>query len=158
MTTDRAFLRHTLATLAYRAGKAVREAPPEFSGFRAADGSRTPVQIVAHMGDLFDWALSMARGQQAWRDSTPMPWSEEVARLFAALHRFDEYLASAEPLGVSMEQLFQGPIADALTHTGQLTMLRRMAGSAIRAENYAVAQITPGSVGLAQAAPRMEFG
>ena len=155
--TDREILRHTLATLAYRAGKAVRDAPPPFAAFAVAPGSRTPEQILAHMGDLFDWALSMAKGKQTWRNSTPLPWDQEVARFFAALEAFDAYLGSDEPLEWPIERLFQGPIADALTHTGQLTMLRRLAGSPIKAENYAVAAIAVGTVGVTQAAPRVEF-
>jgi hypothetical protein len=155
--TDRQILRHSVATLAYRAGKAVRDAPPHFAAFAVAADSRTPVQILAHMGDLFDWALSLARGRHAWRDSTPLPWDQEVARFFASLEAFDAYLASDEVLGWSIERLFQGPVADALTHTGQLTMLRRLAGSPVKAENYAKAVISAGTVGSAQAAPRVEF-
>ena len=155
--TDREILRHTVATLAYRAGKAVRAAPPDFGAFAVAPGSRTPGQILAHMGDLFDWALSMAKGTQAWRDSTPLAWDQEIARFFASLESFDAYLGSDQPLGLPIERLFQGPIADALTHTGQLTMLRRLAGSPIKAENYAKASITGGTVGVSQAAPKVEF-
>jgi len=155
--TDRQLLRHTIATLAYRAGKALRDAPPEFAAFPVAAGSRTPAQILAHMGDLFDWALSLAQGRHTWQDSTPLRWDHEVARFFAALDAFDAYLASDEPLGWSIERLFQGPIADALTHTGQLTMLRRLAGSPVKGENYAKAAISAGAVGVSQAAPRVEF-
>jgi hypothetical protein len=155
--TDRQLLRHTVATLAYRAGKALRDAPPTFASFAVAPGSRPPVQIVAHMGDLFDWALGLARGHHTWHDSPPLSWDEEVMRFFAALEAFDAYLASDEPLGWPIERLFQGPIADALTHTGQLTMLRRLAGSPVKAENYAKATISAGTVGIAQAAPRVEF-
>lgn len=145
MTDDaRALLRHTLATLAYRAEKAVRAAPPDFAAFTVAPGSRTPAQVLAHMGDLFDWGLSMARGQQAWRESSPLPWEEEVARFFTALAAFDAYVASDAALSLSIERLFQGPIADALTHTGQLAMLRRLAGSPIKRENYAKADIKAG--------------
>jgi hypothetical protein len=157
MSTDRDFLRHTLATLAYRAGKAVRHAPPTFASFTAAPGSRTPAQILAHMGDLFDWALSMARGHQTWKNSTPLAWEAEVARFFETLGRFDAYLASEEPLSAPCGQLFQGPVADALTHTGQLTMLRRIAGSPITGENYAQAEIVAGRVSASQSAPRREF-
>jgi hypothetical protein len=155
--SDREFLRHALATLAYRAGKAVRNAPPTFAAFTAEPSSRTPAQILAHMGDLFDWALSMARGQQTWKNSTPHAWEAEVARFFETLGRFDAYLASNEPLHTPCEQLFQGPVADALTHTGQLTMLRRVAGSPIKGENYAQADIVTGRVTASQSSPRREF-
>lgn len=153
----RELLRHTVATVAYRAGKAVRHAPPAFAGYRCGPTSRTPAQILAHMGDLYDWALWMARGRHEWHDSTPLPWDDEVARFFAALAAFDAYLAGSEPLGRPAEMLFQGPVADSLAHIGQLTMLRRLAGSPVRAENYAKAEITTGRVGAEQAAPRVEF-
>jgi hypothetical protein len=153
----RDLLRHTIATLAYRAGKAVRDVPPSFGSFVANPGSRTPAHLLAHMGDLLDWALSMAQGAQRWHDSKPMAWDAECERFFQTLAAFDEYLAGPEPLGTSLERLFQGPIADALTHTGQLTMLRRMAGTPMRSENYAKAEISRGRVGAEQAAPRAEF-
>lgn len=149
-------LRHTLATLAYRTGKAVRGAPPEFAGYGGA--SRTPVQILAHMGDLFDWALTLANGKQAWHNSTPLPWDQEVARFFASLQAFDDRLASGEPIVESPEKLFQGPVADALTHTGQIAMLRRLANCKMSGENYHVAEIVVGRVGLTQAAPRGILG
>jgi len=148
-------LRHTVATLAYRAGKALRGAPPEFAGLAGA--GRTPGAILAHMGDLFDWALSMANGRETWHDSAPLPWDEEVSRFFHALQAFDRRLASDTPPAVSEEKLFQGPIADALTHTGQIAMLRRLAGCPIRGENYSKAEIVAGRVGLEQAAAAREF-
>jgi len=154
---DRMFLRHTLATLAYRTGKTLRGAPEGFSGFEAGVTTRTPAEILAHLGDLMDWALSMARGQEAWHDSTPLPWAEEVARFFLALRRFDEFLAGKAPLRVAAERLFQGPVADALTHVGQIAMLRRLAASPIRGENYFRAEISAGKVGLEQATPVREF-
>jgi hypothetical protein len=157
-TTARALLRHTLATLAYRGGKAVRGAPAEFATFRVAEGSRTAGQILAHIGDLLDWGSALARGEHRWHESTPLEWEQEVARFHAALERLDSHLASDEPLGRSAEQIFQGPIADALTHVGQISLLRRVAGSPVRAENYAKAEIVAGRVGAEQAAPRREFG
>lgn len=76
----RALLRHALATVAYRTSKAVRNAPAGFADFHAGEGVRTPGQILAHIGDLFDWALSIAKGKPAWRDSKPLPWEKEVER------------------------------------------------------------------------------
>ncbi len=155
-------LRHTLATLAYRAGKALRGAPAEFTNFRASSEAspaegRTSGEILAHMGDLLDWALSMANGRQEWHDSPALSWDEGSARFFAALEALDARLASPDPPAVSPEKLFQGPIADALTHTGQIAMLRRLAGCPFRGENYFVAAITAGRVGADQPAPRREF-
>jgi hypothetical protein len=159
MTLDpkRELLRHTLATVAYRGGKTLRDAPDSFASYLSGDGGRTPVQILAHMGDLFDWALSIAVGKQTWHDSKPLPWKQEVERFFASLKAFDDFLASTGQLHESAEKLFQGPIADALTHVGQIAMLRRMAGAAMRGENYHQAEIEAGRVGAEQAAPRREF-
>lgn len=153
----RELLRHTVATLAYRAAKTLRDAPPEFATFSVAKGSRTPAQILAHMGDLFDWALHMAQGEQVWRDSSPLAWPAEAERFHASLSAFDEYLASGASLGSSAEKLFQGPIADALSHAGQLAMLRRVAGAPVSGENYARADIAVGRVGLDQPKSRVEF-
>jgi hypothetical protein len=153
----RELLRHTLATLAYRGGKAVRGAPEKFASFRVGDRSRTPAQILAHVGDLLDWALSLAKGAQVWRDSAPSPWSRETTRFFEGLERLDQYLASDAPLKASPEKLFQGPVADALTHVGQIAMLRRLAGSAMKGENYYKADIVAGRVGQDQSPAVMEF-
>jgi len=153
----RELLRHTVATLAYRGGKAVRGAPADFSNFRAKDGSRSAGQMLAHVCDLFDWALSLADGAQVWRDSTPQAWDDDVQRFFEALGRFDAKLASDAPLACRAELLFQGPVADALTHVGQIALLRRLAGSPVRAENYFKADIVAGRVGPEQTPPRREF-
>src|SRR5690242_18987259 len=153
----RQLLRHTLATVAYRGGKALRGAPYRFATFHIGDKTRTPAQILAHMGDLFDWALSIAQGKQAWKDSAPLAWNCQLERFFAVIQRFDDYLASSEPLHGSAEGLFQGPVADALNHIGQIAMLRRLAGSPILGENYFKADIAAGRVGLEQSSPRREF-
>ena len=150
-------LRHTVATLAYRGGKALRGAPASFSAFQAAPGVRTPGQILAHLGDLIDWMLSLAKGNQEWHNSPPRTWDEDSARFFAALKAFDDYLASGAPLSTSPEKLFQGAIADSLTHVGQINILRRIAGAPIRGENYYRADIATGRVGAEQSAPKREF-
>jgi len=118
---------------------------------------RTPGQILAHIGDLFDWALSIVMGQRAWHDSTPLPWEQEVERFFAALKKFDDYLASQDPVQASIEKVFQGPVADALTHIGQINILRRLALAPVKGESYYVAEIETGRVGADQAEPKREF-
>lgn len=153
----REMLRHTVATLAYRGAKAVRGAPDSFPSFKASETTRTPAQILAHIGDLLDWALSIAKGSETWLNSEPLAWNEEVKRFHAALESFDNYLSSPAELSGTCERLFQGAIADALTHVGQLTMLRRMAGAPIKGENYSRAKIEPGRVGAEQEAPKREF-
>ena len=153
----RALLRHTLATLAYRGRKVLAGAPDSFATFRLMEQGRSPAEILAHIGDLLDWGLSIAQGAQRWNNSTPLPWNEEVQRFFSALAALDSFLASPEPLAQPPEKLFQGPIADALTHVGQIAMLRRISGAKVRGENYYVARIETGNVGSEQPAPVREF-
>jgi hypothetical protein len=153
----RLWLRHACATLAYRGGKVLRAAPPEFGAFRAGPGSRTPAEILAHICDLLDWALSAVRGKQVWHDSRPGAWDDDVGRFFRTLTTLDGELAGAGPLPCPWTRLFQGPFADAFTHVGQLAMLRRIAGVPVKGENYYGADIDIGRVGFEQAAPRREF-
>src|SRR5262249_32521122 len=105
-------LRHTLATLASRAAKGLRDNPPQFSSFRPGTGSRSAGEILAHMCDLMDWALSQARGKQRWRNSKPKPWNQDSARFFAAVTALDEYLESGAELHTEAGKLFQGAVAD----------------------------------------------
>jgi hypothetical protein len=153
----REMLRHTVATLAYRGAKAVRDAPDSFASFKASPTTRTPAENLEHNRDLLDWALSIAKGNETWHNAEPLSWNEEVARFHAALTSYDEYLASDGELGATCERMFQGPVADALTHVGQLTMLRRIAGEPIKGENYSRAKIEAGRVGVDQDQPKREF-
>lgn len=157
--TTRAFLRHALAALAYRAGKTVRGTPEAFADFRLTPDSNTPSEILAHMGDLMEWVLRTVKGAPTWTTATPLPWDREIERFFAALGALDGYLAAGEPIRWEPERLFQGGIADALTHTGQLALLRRVSGHKMKGENYARADIAIGRVGLDQIPPdpRNEF-
>lgn len=153
----REFLRHTVATVAYRGGKAIKDAPVDFANFKASETTRTPLQILAHIGDLFDWALSMAKGKTVWNDAKPLVWEAESERFFAAVKAFDDFLGSDEPLNKPPEKLFQGPAADALTHIGQINLLRRVFDAPVRGENYFKAEIEIGRVGENQSANRAEF-
>lgn len=153
----RDLLRHTVATLAYRGGKALRAAPEGFAAWRVSDVTRSAGEILAHMGDLLEWALSLAKGQHTWREAAQRSWDGEVDRFFLGLRRLDEYLAGDQPLGCSPEKLFQGPIADALHHVGQIATLRRLAGSPVKGENYFKAEIVVGRVGPEQSSKRVEF-
>jgi len=140
----RALLRHAVATVRYRGNKSLRDATPEFADFRIAESVRTPVELLAHIGDLFDWALRLSHGTQQWTEAAPLAWEEEIARFHRVLDEFDARLDSTEPMSAPIERLLQGPVADALTHVGQLATLRRLAGSPIKSENYFKANITAG--------------
>jgi hypothetical protein len=151
----RQLLRNTVAALAYRAARSLEGAPDHFAGYAGA--GRLPVQILAHMGDLFDWALSISLGREEWHNAQPRAWAEEKARFFGSLKAFDDFLASDAPTKAPIERLFQGPIADALTHVGQLAMLRRLSGSPSIGENYFIADVAVGRVGADQPAAVQPF-
>lgn len=153
----RAMLRHAIATLAYRGGAVLREAPGAFGDLRIGAGTRTPREILSHIGDLLEWIVSLARGPGSWPDTVVGEWEQELARFHGGLRRLDDFLASPEPLAAPPERLFQGPLADALTHVGQLGLLRRLAQAPVRGENYFVADIQVGRVGPDQATPRRTF-
>lgn len=150
-------LRHILATVVYRGAKALRDAPPDFHAFRPAVGSRSAGEILAHICDLLDWALSQAHGQEKWRDSQRQTWAADADRFFAAATALDQFLASGKKLQAAPEKLFQGALADAFTHVGQIAMLRRLAGTPVRGENYSKAKIEIGRTGADQNRPVREF-
>ena len=156
-TTARQLLRYSVAVVAYRGGKALRGAPDGFAEFRAGDTTREPIRILAHVNDLYDWALWLAKGEWKWSDSVPGTWDAEVARFHAGLAAFDAFLEGNQPLGHPVEAFMAGPIADSLTHIGQLNMLRRLADSPVKGESYAKAEIVAGRVGPVQTAPKREF-
>ncbi|MGA3049310.1 MAG: hypothetical protein ABSD67_21950 [Terracidiphilus sp.] len=155
MDEKRELLRHTLATVAYRAARALNGAPDGFDGFDGA--GKPPALILAHMGDVLDWSLSIAKGDERWQTSQPLPWAGEQQRFFSSLKALDEFLASDDPLRAPIERLFQGPVADVLTHIGQLAMLRRLAGKPTRGENFYIAAVSAGQVAPEQPEPVNPF-
>jgi hypothetical protein len=146
MDLKREVLRHMVATVAYRGGVAIRDASERFATFRAQETTRTPGEIMAHIGDLLEGSLYLLKGEMVFLTSTPLPWKDEIRRFFSAAKALDAYLATDEPLAYPVEKLVQGPIGDALTHVGQIVMLRRMAGSPIHPEPYFTAEIVAGEV------------
>jgi hypothetical protein len=135
-----------VATVAYRGGLAVVDAPASFATFRAAETTRTPGELLAHIHDLLRGSLHLLRGEMVYLTSEPLPWNEEVARFFSVVEDLDAFLASDAPLALPVERLVQGPVGDALTHVGQIVMLRRMAGIPISPAPYFTAEIVPGAV------------
>ena len=158
-TTDpaRVVLRQLAATLAYRAAKVLRDVPPGFASRDFGDATRQPVKIVAHMGDLMSWGVSIANGGYEWKPGGGDDWQTEVDRFFNGLAALDEVLAADGEFKGDINKLIQGPLADALTHVGQLAMLRGMIKAPVKPESYARAVITPGRVGRDQALPKAEF-
>lgn len=148
LDAKRELLRHVVATVAYRGSIAISDAPEDFAGFRIYETARTPGEILSHIGDLLEGSLFLVKAEFVYLTSAPLAWEEEVSRFFAAVKEFDSYLASDAPLACSVEKLIQGPIGDALTHVGQIVMLRRMAGKPVRVESYFTAEI--GAAGVTE--------
>jgi len=154
----RTVLRHVVATLAYRAAKVMRGVPVEFAARTFGDASRRPVHIVAHLADLMAWAITLVHGESVWKAGGTDDWSLETRRFFDGLAALDRDLSETVSLPTdSIEKLIQGPLADALTHVGQLALLRGMAGIPVRPESYARADIVVGRVGMEQAPAGREF-
>jgi len=148
MTSDlkRELLRHLVAALTFRAQVALLDAPESFADFKIDEAVRTPAEILAHLGDLLQGSLLLMKGELVYLNSAPLAWAEEVTRFFSAAGEFDSYLASESPLKQPIEKITQGPIADALTHVGQIVMLRRAAGFPVRIESYFMAEIVPDKI------------
>ncbi|HEX8071833.1 MAG TPA: DinB family protein [Pyrinomonadaceae bacterium] len=155
MDEKRGLLRHFLAALAYRTQKALRDAPAEFADFRAAAGVRTPAELVRHMTSVLGYARTYFVGGQ-YRPAPLPSLADEVTRFHDMLADLARHLEMGTPLreGVTAERLLQGPFADAMTHAGQLAMLRRLAGAPVPPENFIVADIDPTRHGPDQAQPR----
>lgn len=158
MTADQSpLLRHAVATLAYRAGKVLRDFPADAVERRVSPAARTPLQLVDHLGDLMEWAASLASGGDRWAPASAGGWDAAVARFYAGLAALDAALAAGHAQSRPPEQILQGPLADALTHVGQLALLRGLSGAPVRPESFARADIVAGRVGQSQAPPRKEF-
>ena len=149
-------VRHLLATLAYRAAKVLRDIPDDFPTFTPSPTTRPPVLIVAHLADLMAWAVTLADSQSVWKAAGSGNWDLEVRRFFDGMQTLDDRLAAAPISESDAHKMISGPLADALTHVGQLAMLRGMAGASVRPESYARAPIVAGRVGRDQA-PGREF-
>jgi hypothetical protein len=153
MNPERVLLRHFLAALAYRTQKALRGAPAGFGDFRAGQRTRTPQDLLRHMTSVLGYARTYFIGGRYRPDPLP-DLDQEVARLHEMLADLARHLSSDTPLaGTTPAQLLQGPFADAMTHVGQLAMLRRLAGSPVPPENFIVAAIDPLNLGPDQPPP-----
>jgi hypothetical protein len=139
----RQLLRHMLATVCFR-GRVAIDAPESFAEFRVAETVRSPVEILAHVGDLITGTNYLLKGEFVELVSKPLPWKEEKERFFDSVKELDGFLASDASLAYPIEKFIQGPIGDALTHVGQIVMLRRIAGCPIQEEPYFTAEIVPG--------------
>jgi hypothetical protein len=155
--SKRELLRHIIAVLVYRVSKILRDAPKQFATFRVSPDSRSPGEILEHIGDLFDWALSKSMGKRVRSEPNLKNWNNTVSRFYNSVRKFDMFLANENEIDCPVEKLLQGPIADALTHVGQLAMIRRLVGAPVKGENYFDADIAIGRIGPEQSHPIKEF-
>ena len=153
MDEKREVLRHFLAALAYRIQKALRGAPPEFAQFEAGNQVRTPMELLRHMTSVLGYARTKFR-EGPYRAEALETFPDEIERFHGMLQDLSDHLRAGDPLpGTTPEQLLQGPFSDAMTHAGQLAMLRRLSGSPVPPENFIVADIGPSNLGTDQPAP-----
>jgi hypothetical protein len=150
---ERHMLRHFLAALAYRTQKALRGAPPSFADFAAGHDVRTPHELVLHMDSVLGYARTFFVGG-SYRPTRVEDFGEQVERFHAVVEQLADHLEAGDALhGVTEEQLLQGPFADAMTHAGQLAMLRRLAGVPVAPENFLVAAVDSANLGSDQPPP-----
>jgi hypothetical protein len=148
-----ALLRHFLAALAYRTQKALRDAPPDFAMFEAGGGVRHPAELVRHMTSVLGYARTYFVGGQYPAEALPT-LSDEVERFHDMLQDLARHLEQGTPLReITPERLLQGPLADAMTHAGQLALLRRLAGSPVPPENFTLADVDAARLGVEQMEP-----
>lgn len=159
MDIKRKLLNHFLAALAYRTQKALRGAPDDFGSFRAMEGVRTPAELLRHMTSVLGYARTHFIGGRYWPDPLDS-LDEEISRFHDMLGLLAQHLRNGDPLldGMSEERLLQGPFSDAMTHAGQLALLRRLAGAPVPPENFIVAEIEPERLGPDQAEPASPDG
>lgn len=155
MAPERLLVRHYLAAIAYRLQKAVRDAPRSFATFAAGARVRTPAELVRHMTSVLGYARTFAVGGTYPFDPGPLPtFDDELARFHEMLESVGEHLAPDGSLGtLRPEQLLQGPLADVMTHVGQLAMLRRLAGAPVAPENFIFADVRAERLGVDQPGP-----
>src|SRR5580765_1002398 len=156
MNEKRALLSHFLAALAYRTQKALRDAPNDFGSFQPPCDVRPPKELLRHMTSVLGYARTYFVGGRYW----PEPLAsldDEIERFHAMLKDLNSYLSGETVLrdGMTEEQLLQGPFSDAMTHAGQLALLRRLAGDPVAPENFVFADIQPNRLGPDQPTPVM---
>jgi len=142
--TERELLRHLIATIVMRGRVAITDAAEDFDGFRVNNDARSPGEILAHIGDLLEGSFYLMKGEMRYLTSSPLEWKEEVARFLASAKRLDDLIASDVEFHQPIKKLIQGPIADALTHVGQIILLRRIAGNGTVAKDYFGTELTLG--------------
>jgi hypothetical protein len=151
-TTQRSLLRHFLAAIAYRAQKALRDAPDSYANFQAGMSVRTPHELVRHMTSVLGYARTLFLGG-VWRPQILPVFHDEVARLHEVIEDLGRLIETGQAPGISPEQLLQGPLSDAMTHVGQLAMLRRLSGAPVAPENFVFAKVNATNLGPHQPPP-----
>ena len=141
-------LRHLVATIAFRASRALRDTPEDFESVRLAEGGMTARELLLHLSNVMSFALATVSGTERIRHDA-VKWPQEVERFYSLLAQIDTRLAEGASVLAGMDlKLVQGPLADALTHVGQLHAMRRMTGSPVPPTNYIQVEVQAGRIAL----------
>lgn len=153
MTSDRVLLRHFLAALAYRTQKALRDHPADFGDFRAGPNVRTPHELLWHMTGVIGYARTFMRGG-TFAPPRLATMEAEIERFHATLELLAlDFADPTSAASISDEQFLHGPLADTMTHVGQLALLRRLAGAPVPSENFIYADVRAANLSATQSLP-----
>lgn len=143
--TKNEYLRHTLATIAYRFQKSVSVAGKGFAGFSLGKGSRNTTEIIHHIYHVLWWTRVFVQEERFINEKPEkLSFALEIKRVNSELAVLDKVF-SETALGMDFsKRLLQGPLSDVLTHIGQLSMLSRLNGHPIKGEDFSSAEISTG--------------
>ena len=139
-------LRHTLSTIAYRFQKSVSSANEDFGNFRAAEDSRTAVEIINHIFDIINKTKVFIKDDR-FDKSLPiqLDFKSEIDRFHNTLQELDFLLSETELEIDYSKKLIQGPLSDVLSHIGQIALMSGLDGNKIKGENFSSAKIITGN-------------
>lgn len=141
-------LRQLVATIAFRASRSLHDAPATLANVRLGEGGMTARELLHHMTNVMSFALATVSATERLRHD-PLGWEQEIDRFYSLLSQVDAKLAEGAVMDPGMDlKLVQGPLADALTHIGQLHAMRRMAGFPVDPTNYIKADVAIGRIAL----------
>ena len=152
MSNKSEMLRHFLASITYRATKAIKNVPETYPAHDLGKGVKTPLRILHHITGVLTYAHSFFEHYDTTHIDVKS-WDAEVGEFYSILSKLDKSIQEKKPKEVTEEQLLQGPLSDAMTHIGQLSMLRRLADSPLPSENFIFADVRKGAVGPNQPDP-----
>ncbi len=141
MNQNSHFIQHFLKVLSYRFEKAIHNAAESYPKHASGHGIRTPLELLGHMNGVLEFAISSLKNQPR-RNIPEQSWQEQITLYYEKLKELNQLMQENSFDTDTLERILQGPLADAMTHIGQLAMMRRLANSAIAGENYFAADMS----------------